>query len=315
MNVIVVGAGAVGSLFGARLASGGHHVTLVGRAAHVRAIQGGGLRVEGTAGGTFALDAVTDLAAAGPADAVLLTVKAFDLGSAAGALGRSLGPVPTLLTQNGLGIESGVLDALRRAGWSRAEEWVVRAVHSVPATWLRPGVVRASGTGEVVLPDPASRGALDASIKRFVELLRGSGFSVRIAMDFEREVWRKVVVNAAINPVTALHGVPNGRLVEGPLHEEAEGLLAEALEVARAEGFAIGGDEAAGDLDRVLRATAENRSSMLQDIDRGRPTEIDAISGELLRRGAEHGIDLPRTREAARAVRARAAAGAPAPQA
>jgi 2-dehydropantoate 2-reductase len=308
VNVVVLGAGAVGSLFGARLAAAGHRVTLVGRPEHVRSVREGGLRVEGVGAGTFSLEATADLASAGPADVVLLTVKTFDLDPTATLLGRTLAPIPTLLTQNGLGVEGRAIEALRGAGWDRPADWVVRAVNSVPSTWVGPGAVRASGTGEVVLPQPKGRAPRDRMIERFGELLRSAGFSVRFSEAFDREIWRKVLVNAAINPVTALHGVPNGRLESGPLRAEAVGLLREALAVAHAEGFALPKKDAEADLDRVVRATSENRSSMLQDLDRGRPTEVDAILGEILRAGTRHGIDLPRTREAAAAIRRRTGA-------
>ncbi len=308
MNVVVLGAGAVGSLFGARLAAAGHRVTLVGRPEPMRAVRERGLLVTGDGAGTFRLGATSDLASAGPADVVILTVKTFDLDASGKMLGRTFAPTPTLLTQNGLGVEPRALDALRAAGWTRPVDWVVRAVHSVPATSVGPGAVRASGTGDVILPSPVGRGARGGVIERFGELLRGAGFSVRYSDAFDREIWRKVVVNAAINPVTALHGVPNGRLGSGSLREEAVGLLREAVAVARAEGFAIPEEEAEADFDRIVSSTAENRSSMLQDLDRGRPTEVDAILGEILGIGARHGIDLPRTRVAALAIRRRAAA-------
>ena len=244
MNVVVLGAGAVGGLFGGRLAAAGNHVTLVARPNHVQAIRQGGLRIEGSSPGSWPLEATSDLSAAGPADSVLLTVKTFDLEAAARELGRTLGPTPTLLPQNGLGIEPPVLAALRTSGWARPEDSVVRAVHSVPALWVGPGVVRATGTGEVILPTPGGRGALAGPIELFKELLRGAGLTVRTSSDIDREVWRKALLNAAINPVTALHGVPNGRLIDGSLRSEAVALLTEARAVARAQGFVFGEAEA-----------------------------------------------------------------------
>jgi 2-dehydropantoate 2-reductase len=116
------------------------------------------------------------------------------------------------------------------------------------------------------------------------------------------------VVNAAVNPVTALHGVANGRLLEPPYRDEALRLLDEAARTARAAGVAITDAEARIDLDRILGATSENRSSMLQDLDRGRPTEVDAILGEILRVGERHGLDLPATRAALAAIRERVGA-------
>ena len=109
--------------------------------------------------------------------------------------------------------------------------------------------------------------------------------------------------------MTALHDVLNGRLRESPWREEALELLEEARRVAAAEGVAIDRGEAEAALWRVVDATSSNRSSMLQDLDRGRPTEIEAISGALLTRAARHGLELPATRRAYERIRARASAG------
>lgn len=307
MTVVLFGAGAVGSLFGARFAAAGVPVLLIGRAAHVEAIREHGLRIEGTDAGTFHPPAATELPQRLSADAALLTVKTFDLAAAATVVGRRLAPLPLLLPQNGLGIEAVAGTALRSAGWADPTPWVVRAVHSVPATFVRPGVIRAAGTGEVVLPEP--RGGGSEPVARFAELFRRAGIPVRLAPSIEREVWRKALVNAAVNPVTAAHRVLNGELLGGPRRAEAVRLLAEALSVAAALGFAVAPDEAEAELDRVVRATAQNRSSMLQDLDRGRPTEIEAISGEILRLGTAHGLDLPATRAIVERIRAEAARG------
>jgi 2-dehydropantoate 2-reductase len=315
VRIAIVGAGAIGGVLAAHFARSGHEVELVGRPAVVEILRTHGLRLEGTLSGVVRVHARTRLDRDASRAAVLLTVKTFDLATAArGIAEASPTPIPILLTENGLGIEPGVLTALREGGWAAPEPWVVRAVHSLPATAVAPGVVRAAGTGELLLPelpgsDPrAPRGEL------FLQLLRSGGLSVRTVSDFEREVWRKALVNAAINPVTALNGVVNGDLARGPLREQAVVLLEEARHAAGLAGFPFTHEEALRDFDRVVAATAANRSSMLQDIERGRPTEIDAISGELTRVGAAHDVDLPATRAALRDVRARAAANARAPQ-
>jgi 2-dehydropantoate 2-reductase len=297
VRVLVVGAGAVGSLFAARFARSGHAVTVVARPEHVTAIRAKGLRVEGTDSMTVRLEAATAIPEGISTDLAFLTTKAFDLAGAARACGGAMAaPVPTVLPQNGLGVESTVVSALRAAGWAEPERWVVRAVNSVPATLVAPGVVRQAGTGEVVLQDPAAVAPAAGATAMTLDLLTGSGFSVRLVPDLARELWRKALINAAINPVSALHRVPNGRLADPPLHAEALTLLREAQQAARAAGFEFTNAEAEADLDRVVRATAENRSSMLQDMDRGRPTEVDAISGEILRTAERLGIDLPATR-------------------
>ncbi len=302
MRVVVFGAGAIGSLFGASLAHGGHEVLLIGRPDHVAAVRAHGLRITGSLVDTVELPAATTVPADFAPDAVLLTSKTFDLAAAASLLAIEVPkPVPTLLPQNGLGVEDEVATALAAGGWTHTERWIVRAVNSVPATLLGPGEVRAAGTGELLLGRPASPNAV--ATRTLARLLRGREFKLRYVDDLPREIWRKAILNAAINPVTALHGVVNGRLREEPYHTESLALLQEAVTVARAEGVKFRDKEIRADLERVLTATAENRSSMLQDLDRGRRTEVQAISGEVLRRGLAHDLDLPATRRAVEAVR------------
>lgn len=297
MKIVIVGSGAIGSLLGVALAQGGHSVTFVARPDHVAAIRAHGLRVEGNGDGAYRVDAVSVLPSPTTADAAILAVKTFDLGPAAVGLGRALRPpAPILLPQNGLGVERTAENALRLAGWPAPADWIVRAVNTLPATWVAPGVVRTGGRGEILLPAVTGAGPAAGHVALFGELLRSGGISVRSVADLPRELWRKAIVNAAINPLTALRGIPNGRLLEEPWRSEAARLLREAQRAAGAAGFAFSDAESDADLERVVRATASNRSSMLQDLDRERPTEIDAISGEILRTGAVHGIDLPATR-------------------
>jgi len=315
VKVVVVGAGAVGSLFGARLFAAGESVELVGRPDHVEAIRERGLRILNRTEEVFRVPARTQLPVGESPDAILLTVKAFALRSAAAAVARAFPrPRPTLLPQNGLGIESLAQPALAAGGWPVPAHWTVRAVHSVPVTWVAPGVIREAGTGEILLPDPATAGALGPRVEQFRDLLHRARFAVRTVPDFDREVWRKVLVNAAINPVTAVQGVPNGRLLDGAPRTEAIRLLREALSAARVAGFDFAEEEAIQEFERVARATAENRSSMLQDLDRGRPTEIEAISGEILRIAGAHGLDLPATRAIIEEIHRRASSAGARPQ-
>ena len=315
MNVIVLGAGAVGSLFGAKLARTGHSVTLVGRAAHVAAVRAHGLVVRNAQEEVVRLAAEVELGPGTKADAVLVTVKSFDLAAAMQELAEAIPtPIPTLMPQNGIGIEVRAEAALRKGGWPDPRRWMVRAVHSVPVTWLEPGMVREAGTGEILLALPHGHEPSDDCIHLFERLLRGAGFRVRLSPEFDRDVWKKLLVNAAINPLTAVRGVSNGALLEGEAHAVALTLLNEARSAARAVGFNFEEDEAVREFERVARATAQNRSSMLQDVDRGRPTEIDAISGELLRVAAQHGLSLPATRTIAEEVERRTSRSAGPPQ-
>ncbi|HUI38720.1 MAG TPA: 2-dehydropantoate 2-reductase, partial [Thermoplasmata archaeon] len=253
--------------------------------------------------------AQTELAAKSAVDRVILTVKTFDLEAAGMAIARGIdAPTPVLALQNGLGIEARLAASLTSGGWPVAERQVVRGVNTIPATFLGPGRVRLAGDGEVVL------GRSGASDGGFASLLGGAGVRVRLVDSIDREVWKKALVNAAINPVTADHGLENGALVRDPWRGQALGLLHEARAVAEAEGFPFAAVDAEGELFRVVRATARNRSSMLQDLDAGRPTEVDAISGALLEIGRGHGLRLPNTERAVARIRTRVrerAAGSP----
>ncbi|MCI4353013.1 MAG: 2-dehydropantoate 2-reductase [Thermoplasmata archaeon] len=302
MRIVVVGAGAIGSLFGALLQRAGHDVTLVGRPNHVAAIVQHGLRLEGRTVGTFEVRATAELSPGFEADLCLLTVKTYDLDQASEVFGRAVStPLPVAALENGLGVETTVEQSLESAAWRNAGQWIVRGINSIPATFVRPGVVRHTGEGELLLADYQSGRHADATAGVF----RSAGVRVRVVSDRAIEVWRKVLVNAAINPVTADHRIANGVLLLDPYREQTLQLLREALTVARAEGMTFTDSEAEAELWRVVRATSDNRSSMLQDLEQGRRTEIDAISGAVLARGEAHGLELPATRRMVQRIHAK----------
>jgi len=315
VKIVIVGAGAVGSLLGALLQEGGLTVLLIGRPAHVAAIQRDGLRVSGPRPRVVRLEAAASIPPSTEADGVLVTTKTTGLSAAATGLARALSPRPVLFLQNGLGILASARAALIEGGWRDSGAYAVQGVNSIPATWVGPGEVRETGVGEILLPVPGEAGAAAGAARLFRMLLEGAKLPVEAVPEFEREVWRKALVNAAINPVTAVRGIRNGLLLEeeSPRTEALE-LLGEALAVARAAGFGFTSEEITRDFERIVRATAQNRSSMLQDIDHGRPTEIDAISGEILRSAEALGLELPATRRIVAAVLARSARTRPRPQ-
>ena len=296
MKILVVGAGAVGSLLGALFAESGNSALLVGREDHAAAIRARGLRISGPRPRVVHVEASSGIPPGTEADVVLVTTKTFDLAPAVTELAHALSARPVLFLQNGIRILPAATAALASAGWVDAATFAVRGVNSIPATLVGPGEVRETGHGEILLPVPSEAGPAAGAARLFRMLFEGARIPVEAVPEFQREVWRKALVNAAINPITAARGVTNGELLEDPPRTEALRLLGEALAVARAAGFGFTSEEVTRDFERVVRATASNRSSMLQDIDRGRPTEIDAISGEILREAARLGLDLPATR-------------------
>jgi 2-dehydropantoate 2-reductase len=302
VRIVVVGAGAIGSLFGALLQRAGNDVTLVGRPDHVVAIVRDGLKIEGRTEGTFRLRAVSELSPGLEVDLCLLTVKAYDLGAAAQVFGQTVkSPLPVAALQNGLGVEETTGQALRAAGWPDADRWIVRGINYVPATFVGPGTIRHAGDGQLLLADYGT----GQHAQRIAATFLSAGVSARVTEDREREVWRKVLVNAAIGPVTADHRIPNGRLLLDPYRGQALRLLDEALSVAQAEGVRFTDTDAQRELWHVVRATADNRSSMLQDVERGRRTEIDSISGAILELGKARGLALPATERIVERIRAK----------
>src|SRR5579875_225570 len=306
MRVLVVGAGAIGSLVGARLSAAGHAVTLVGRPEHVRAIRDEGLRVEGEGAGLHRLSADVELPDGPAPDVILLTVKSFDLPLAARAIGQRFPTaVPIVLPQNGWGIEGTVRRALATKGTPDATAPLLRLVHSIPATLLRPGVVRAAGTGTIVVP--LVEGPDRPAFEPLILLLTSMGYPVERRSDFDRALWEKLLINAAVNPVTADHGILNGRLLDDPWRGQALALLSEARRAAELAGVPVPAEEAERRLWTVVRSTAANRSSMLQDLERGRPTEIEAISGAVVEIARSHGERLPHTERVLARIRDRVA--------
>jgi 2-dehydropantoate 2-reductase len=295
-SILIAGSGAMACLFGARLSAHGE-VTLLGTWPEgVAALQRGGIRLE--AGGlesTHAVRVSSDPVACRGARFALVLVKSWQTQRTAGMLAECLADDGVALTlQNGLGN----LEVLRAALGS---ERAALGVTTMGATLIGPGAVRLGGSGPTYV---AEHPRLEAHLGR----LRQAGFAVEVEEDLAAVQWGKLAVNAGINPLTALLRVANGALVED---DHARAILGEAAReaasVATALGVRLPYRDAGAQAEEVARRTAANRSSMLQDILRGAPTEIDAINGAVAEAPARVPTVVNRTLW--RLVRAAAAAG------
>lgn len=297
MRILVFGAGAMGSFFGGML-SLRHEVTLLGRADHVQAIRAHGLRISGKT----ALIARPRTATRLPRDArpelVLVATKAYDTASAMTHLKAFANSATFLTLQNGLDNTDVI---------ARTASRVLAGTTAHGVTFVSPGNVRHAGVGDTVLGAWVGTDENDAIHVR--DLLADAGIPARVSADIRTELWAKVVVNASINPLAALAGVPNGRLVrDKKLLEVLERVAREAAAVARAEGARIDADEIVHRTVLVARRTASNRASMLQDLDRHRRTEIDAITGAIVAAGKRAKVDTPLNRALFALVKAKEAA-------
>ncbi len=298
------GAGAMGSFFGALL-SVRHDVSLVGREAHVRSIRAHGLRITGKTSIIAHPSASANLPRGTKPELVIVATKAYDTASAMRVL-RILGRSATFLTlQNGL--ENPEIIA-------KTADRVVAGTTSHGVTFLGPGTVRHAGVGDTVIG--AWRGVDDADVTHLRDVFIDAGIRTRVTHDVPTELWAKALVNAAINPLAALAGVPNGALLrDARLLRLLGDVSREAAAVAVAEGAKIDPDESLRRTILIARRTAANRASMLQDLDRGRRTEVDAITGVVSSAAERHGIPAPlnhalyallKARETARSGRAEA---------
>ncbi|RAW44635.1 2-dehydropantoate 2-reductase [Halorubrum sp. 48-1-W] len=290
MEVLVYGAGALGSLVGGLLARA-HEVTLVGRNTHMRRVREEGLRIDGAIEACVRPRAVTD-GYHRSSDLALVTTKAYDTDEAARAIGTGEhGAVCSL--QNGLTEERLVaaLDAPVLAGTA-----------SYGARLLEPGRVRCTGVGEVVVG--ALAGGESALAGRIARAFVDAGIEAVATADMPRRRYEKLAVNAGINGPSALARVTNGETVEGPAGGIAREAAREVARVARAERVDLTESAAVDALERVARDTATNRSSMSEDVAAGRRTEVDAIYGAVVDRADRRGASVPTCRTLASVIRA-----------
>lgn len=294
MEILIIGAGAMGGLFGAMLGPFARVRLCTTNAEHALAINRDGLLLTGMDGALrrVPVTALTDPAQSDrPADLILVCTKARSTEAAAQTAQRLLAADGLTLTlQNGLGNLERIAAVV---GPARA----AAGITAQAATLLGPGCVRHAGSGPTVLaaaPGQSGQSGQGGKIAAVAELFNRASIETRIAEDGEALLWSKLIVNVGINALTALLRAANGALAQVP---ECERLMAqavaEAVAVARALGVNLGPEDQLDRVRQVCTLTAANRSSMLQDILRGRPTEIDVINGAVVAKGREVGVGTP----------------------
>jgi len=290
MDIVVFGAGSLGSLLGGVLASE-HEVTLVARGDHADAVRTDGLTIDGKFDRAVSPTVTTDGRNL-EADLALLTVKSYDTPEAASVL--STGQFEAVCSlQNGMGNEEQLAATL--------EAPVLAGTATYGAIRREPGVVECTGRGQLTIgPRDGGRSQRADRIGRALE--RG-GLETTVTEEMPRRLWRKLAVNAAINPITALADVDNGAILEEPAATLARAGTRETACVARACGVSLSDQDALESTDRVARETAANISSMRQDMLAGRRTEIDAINGYVVDRAIEAGVTVATNRTLTALVR------------
>jgi 2-dehydropantoate 2-reductase len=293
MQITIIGAGAMGSLFGGLLHRAGNAVTLVDvRAEHVAALKRRDLVIEEPDGTKLSVrvPATTDAGSALSADLFVLFVKTpFTATALRPFAGRVPAHAMVLTLQNGIGNDEEIIRTLGK----RVQ--VVLGVTAHGAVSLGPNAIRHRSSGPTIigLPDGQRTPELEAVAAHFTE----AGIATRTTRHIYEHVWQKLIVNVGINALTALTDLPNGELfANAELAGLVRRLVSEASSVMRAEGVPAPPRDPVDFVRAVAEATKADRSSMLEDVSAGRRTEVDAINGAVVRLGDRHGVDVTANR-------------------
>jgi 2-dehydropantoate 2-reductase len=285
MKILIVGAGAIGSLFGAFL-SRTNEVVLLGRRPHISAIEQQGLQISGKTTMSChvpAVDAVKKIAFS--PGIILLTVKSYDTESAVKQI-RHLVHAETLVIslQNGLGN----IETMERY---LQKEQILVGVTTHGVLFSKPGEIIHTGKGQTLLGELTC--AQSPRLSSIVHLFNASGIQTVASDNISRELWVKAIINSSINPITAFFQCNNGYLLQNPILEQIiERVCEESTCIAKNAGIPLKPDEMIQKTKNVIRETAENFSSMAQSIQQGKRTEIDAINGYLIKSGKQHGVAI-----------------------
>ncbi|HSC63424.1 MAG TPA: ketopantoate reductase family protein [Caldimonas sp.] len=291
-STAVVGAGAVGSFFGAMLARAGHPVTLIARQTNVQAIERDGLRLQ-MAGRleSIRIAARADIGAVRGADLVLFCVKSTDTD----AVSREMAPH---LADNALvlSLQNGVENAATIARHVR--QAVVPAVVYVATAMPEPGLVAHHGRGDLVIgaldAEAAKDPALASRLQALVDLFATAQVPVRISADVIAELWSKLMVNCAYNAISGIAQASYGTLTAlDEVRQLQEAVVREVVALAEAEGVNLPLAPALEAMRMIAPAMPAQLSSTAQDMARGKPSEIDHLNGFVARRGAALGVPTP----------------------
>jgi 2-dehydropantoate 2-reductase len=289
LRIAIMGSGGVGAYVGGRLAAAGHDITFIARGAHLTAIRENGLVVRSARGDVIVrpAQATADPAGIGSVDLVIFAVKLYDTEAAAAEIGPLLGPRTGVVTfQNGV-------DAPEILARMLGPDHVIGGVAKIASVVAGPGVIRHTGTMAAFV-----FGELDGTRSKRVAALEDALGSVavdhEVSADIWRDIWAKMAFLATFAGITSLLRLPIGPIREDPkTRAMLRAGLEEAFAVARAKGIGLPDDFVESTLAHCDRLPPEMKSSMLQDLERGRRLELPWLSGTIARLGRELAIPTP----------------------
>jgi 2-dehydropantoate 2-reductase len=291
-RIAVVGAGAVGSFYGAMLARAGHKVTLIGRPAHVEAIKRDGLKLDlASASSTeiVRLDASSDLLSLQTADLVLFCVKSTDSAAVARQMAPHLAPHAVIMSlQNG--VENSALIA------QQVPHAVIPCVVYVATEMPAPGCVKHHGRGELVIGTMQTSRLKDPqkTLQEIVALFGSAQVPVQISPNVMAELWSKLLINCAFNAISGLAQTHYAKLAAlDSIRSTQTALVKEVIAVALADGIHLSETVALESVAKISLTMGSQKSSTAQDMARSKPSEIDHLNGFIVRRGQALGVATP----------------------
>lgn len=276
-KIFILGAGSIGSTYGALL-SRRNDVTLIGRQAHVDAINKDCLTLSGDVNYRFFVKAETAIKEIQKDTLIILTTKAYDVVNAVLSIKPLLRKDATILVlQNGLGIKEMVTDIVRD------EAQVVRGLVTLAAEFFKPGKI-AFWQGETILEATKTS-------ERIARVFNECGLKTIISNDMQEEIWKKLIVNCVVNPLTALLQVRNNEIMVDSLKEIRHKIIQECIAVGKAEGIRF--ESNLEECTERKITSYRNYSSMCQDVMKQKKTEIDFLNAKIVELGRKHGVPTP----------------------
>jgi 2-dehydropantoate 2-reductase len=285
MNIVIFGAGAIGSLFGALL-SKNNNVTLLGRKNHVNAIKKNGLTIKGITKLNVTIEATDSVEKVKVSpDLLILTVKSYDTENAIKKACNMISENTTVLTlQNGLDNVDYIKKYLE-------PEKIIAGVTTHGAFFSKPGKIQHTGKGTTVLGELNDKKT--ELLDKTSSLFNQAGIKTITSQKIIKDIWSKAIVNSCINPLTTFFQCKNGYLLENPILEHlVKRICEESINIANTQKLDFSYNEIINHTRDVIINTSENYSSMLQSYKKGKRTEIDSINGKLVEIGKNNGVDV-----------------------
>lgn len=283
MNILVFGAGAIGSLFGGIL-SKNNNVVLIGRKKHVEAINKKDLEIKDLTNFNANVKAFENIEVIPfKPDIVIISVKSYDTGKAAKTIKKIIDKNTVVISlQNGL-------DNIEKIEKHVDKKQIVICITTHGSVFSKPGIISHTGVGKTIVGTVENNNQND--LEKIARILTKAGIKTKVSTNILKDMWAKAIANSSINPLTAIFNCKNGYLMKNPVLEQiVESVCKESTDIANAYGYNLSYDEMIDKTRKVISETENNFSSMLQSVKKNKITEINSINGIFVKLGDKKGV-------------------------